>query len=69
MEHELIRLKVKREVDEFWNFARARFERSLEKAQKVGDKETLSFLEKTLQSGRYNYNVIKRDLEVLSGTS
>jgi hypothetical protein len=68
-EHELARLKVQRDVNEFWNFVRANFEKNLEEANKNKDNGTVLLLEKTLKSGRHRYNVIKRDLEVLSGKS
>jgi len=66
-EHELTRLKVQRDVNEFWNFVRVKFEQNLEEARKSKDKGTVLFTEKTLKSGRHRFNVIKRDLEVLSG--
>jgi hypothetical protein len=67
MEHELAGFKVKRDLNGFWNFVEATFEKSLEKARTHKDNETVSILGNALKKGRHRYNVIKRDLEVLSG--
>ncbi len=66
-EHELTRLKVRRDVNEFWSFVRAKFDRSLEEARNRTENKTVLLWDNALKSGRHRYNVIKRDLEILSG--
>ena len=66
-EHELARFKVRRDVNELWNFVRAKFEHSIAEARNRSDNITVLLWDQTLKSGRHRYNVIKRDLEVLSG--
>jgi hypothetical protein len=67
-EYEYTRHKVQRDVNEFWNFLRARCEKTIHEAKKSWNTEMASVFEETLKSGLHRHSVIKRDLEILVET-
>ena len=68
LEYELTRHKIRRNVNEFWNYLRSRCVKTIQEAKERSDNMTVAVFRQTLRSGRHRYNVIKRDLEVLSET-